>query len=112
MIWSAPRTLSGVVLALVLGVVLLTSSAWAGLPEHVRVSWDQEDTAHTGVVTWNSSSQSDKSQIQYGITPDFGMEAVGSSFKANGDLGYVHEVTLEDLTPDTVCHYRVGGPAA
>ncbi len=90
---------------------LFASQAFAQ-PRHVRVSWDDPDTARTAAVTWNSDSLADPSEVQYGPTAAYGATATGRAFQGAGGLGPIHEVSLTGLTPNTLYHYRVGGSAA
>lgn len=97
---------------LAIAVVLFTTAAAAEFPKWVRLSWSDPDAATTMAVTWNSDTGAGPSQVQYGETPTLGQEATGTSFKANGELGYVHEVELWDLKPDTAYWYRAGSPSS
>ncbi|MEC9072393.1 MAG: metallophosphoesterase family protein [Myxococcota bacterium] len=99
-------------LLLLVVLVALGGVASAGEPQHVRVSWDQADTAHTAAVTWNTVSVQDPSIIEYGLTAAYGLQATGTAFQGNGALGAIHSVTIDELEPDTVYHYRVGGPGS
>ena len=55
---------------------LLAVASWSGgafaAPDHVRVSWDKEDTAHTMAVTWTTQSLGDASIVQYGPDTSYG----------------------------------------
>jgi uncharacterized protein (TIGR03382 family) len=93
-------------------LLTLLSSAAHSAPQHVRVSWDDSDTAHTSAITWTTLSMGDQTIVQYGTTPSYGEQAEGTNFQANGSLGVIHTVSLTDLAPETLYHYRVGGPGA
>ena len=95
-------------LALLLVAIAATSASAA--PQFVRVSWDDPDTAHTAVVTWNTEAADAPTIMEYGTSTAYDLAVQGTSFQANGVLGRVHEVSLADLKADTVYHYRVGGP--
>lgn len=90
--------------------LLLGSPSWASAPEFVRVSFDDPDTAHQVVVTWNTDSLSDPTYVEYGPTTAYGTEVEGAAFQANGALGVIHEVTIDGLEALSEMHYRVGGP--
>ncbi|GMV42707.1 MAG: hypothetical protein AMXMBFR64_44230 [Myxococcales bacterium] len=99
--------------ALTLAVVLLPALASAAeYPKWVRLSWSDPDSTSTMAITWNTDSGQGPTLVQYGETPALGLEASGTSFKANGELGHVHEVELWDLKPDTTYFYRAGAPSA
>jgi hypothetical protein len=95
-------------------VVLLSlgASTVHGAPQHLRVSWDDSDTAHTSAITWTTLSLGDATTVEYGTTAAYGQEAEGTNFQANGSLGVIHTVSLVGLEPETLYHYRVGGPGA
>ena len=84
--------------------------AAAAQPQYVRVSWTQPTaTATTVTISWNSASVGDATVVAYGLDANYGSVAYGSVFQGKGELGAIHEVTLEGLTPDTTYHYHVGG---
>lgn len=93
-------------------VVAMWSATALAAPDHVRVSWDKEDTAHTMAVTWTTQSLGDASIVDYGLDTSYGDQATGSNFQANGALGVIHSVSISELEPSTLYHYRVGGPGA
>jgi len=61
-------------------------------------------------IAWTTNSADDPTFVQYGSGDSYVSEAQGTAFNASGDLDAVHEVTITGLDPDTVYHYRVGGP--
>ena len=52
------------------------------------------------IVSWRTETL-DSSVVQYGLTPGYGNEA------KDIDMKTAHSLTLTDLLPDTVYHYRV-----
>jgi hypothetical protein len=98
-------------LALATFASLFALSAASAAPQYVRVSWtNPTETATTMTVTWNTDSVANPSVVQYGTSASYGLEAEGSALQSKGPLGAIHEVELTGLDPDTVYHYRVGGP--
>ncbi len=102
--------------AWVLGIVLfsLMLAGWARPASaqvlYVRVSWTQSTaTATTVTISWNTASTGDPSVVEYGLDASYGSVAYGSVKQGKGELGAIHEVTLEGLDPDTTYHYHVGG---
>jgi uncharacterized protein (TIGR03382 family) len=89
----------------------------AAVPKNVRLSWAVNEspgeaaaTARTMTIAWNTPSTADPSTVEFGTSTAYGAVAEGAAIPATGKLGAVHEVTLTDLLPLTVYHYRVGGP--
>lgn len=95
--------------SLALVVLLGAAAALAAPPRHVRLSWATSDTTGTMTVAWNTSTEV-PSQVRYGLDASYGLAAEGTATLAPGSLGWVHEVTLIELQPDTVYHYRAGSP--
>ena len=93
-------------------LVSLFPSVATAAPQHVRVSWDKADTATTAALTWTTQSLADPTIVEYGADTSYGNQAEGTSFQANGALGVIHSVSISGLDPNTVYHYRVGGPGA
>lgn len=77
-------------------------------PMFVRLSFVDADTMTKMGVTWQTKNECN-AELRYGsdFLPDKYVK--GTTIKANEDLGYVHQVTLEDLTHSTFYQYQVGG---
>ena len=100
---------AGVWLAALLA--LSWSLGWTGSadarPQFVRLSLTG-DGADQMTVTWNTTDENG-SQVRYGTAPGEWEHTVeGSAFRATGELGFVHEVTLEGLEPSTTYYYIAG----
>jgi len=98
----------GALVAVVVTCVALTAAA--GPPRSLRLSWARSETAGTMTIAWNTSTE-DGTQVRWGLDTTYPNVTDGPApTLAPGGLGWVHEVTLEGLAPDTVYHYRVGSP--
>jgi len=76
-------------------------------PKYLRLSYTQ-DTSTSMTIVWNTDVDTD-SVVLYGKAPNnYSNNSTGTSFKANGALNYIHEVTLTGLEPDTVYYYKAG----
>jgi len=111
-------------LAHVLIVVLILSSlaifasfsAVSDPPYNMHLSWDQNDTAHTMVISWQTN-RSIESIVYYDIAPRCGNPA-SYAYSATGSahiwpqigeaFGYVHDVLLTGLSTDTTYYYICG----
>jgi len=92
-------------------VLLFGLFGFAGIcgaaPFGVRLSYT-DDNPTTMTVTWNTASDN-ASEVHYGTSSgSYSGVETGSSAPAPAPLGYVHEVTLTGLDPDTVYYYIAG----
>lgn len=93
--------------------VLLPAAAWAQSPRWVRLSYGDGDAATSMTVSWNADAAMDPAKVRYGLSDSYGDEITGTSEgPLPGSLGYVHEVTLTDLSPSTTYHYSAGTDGA
>ncbi len=77
-------------------------------PKYVRLSFTgPTDTSVT--ITWNTDADGE-STVRYGTAPDnLTDSATGASFQADAAaFGYIHEVTLLGLQPNTEYYYSAG----
>ncbi|MBI4702380.1 MAG: metallophosphoesterase family protein [Deltaproteobacteria bacterium] len=95
--------------AALLAVLAVAASAPAA-PKFVRLAFTE--SAHDSMsVAWTTDADT-QSEVQYGTSPgNYPDKKSGKSFKANGGLGFVHEVVLGGLKPATTYYYRAGDPA-
>jgi MYXO-CTERM domain-containing protein len=92
-------------------LALLSSSApaWAA-PKFARLSYTG-DTTTTMTVAWNTDAAAE-TEVRYGTAPGNHAKTVkGSSLKAAGALGFVHEATLTGLEPGAKYYYVAGSEA-
>ncbi|MHA2157001.1 MAG: fibronectin type III domain-containing protein, partial [Candidatus Hodarchaeales archaeon] len=66
----------------------------------IRLSWD-DDPQSTVVIMFESSVQ-DLGKCEYGLTPSLGSQVVEDR------SGFLHEIRLSNLSPDSRYYYRVG----
>ena len=76
-------------------------------PQFIRVSYSTEDPRTAMGISWNTKGECG-TKVLYGKGTDNDLEAQGTSFRANGNLQYVHDVTLKNLKPGTEYSYQVG----
>jgi len=87
----------------------LTAAADAA-PQYVRLSFVSETHSST-TISWNTTSDVG-TEVQYGTQPGNLSESVtGSSEAGPGTLGWVHQVELSGLDPQTTYYYRAGDAA-
>lgn len=91
---------------------LSPAAADASEPWGIRLSYVTPDATTTAGVAWNTDSADAESIVEYGPTTAYGQTVTGTATNRGSTLGTVHEVNLTGLTPNTVYHYRVGGPGA
>jgi len=84
-------------------------------PIQIHLTWSQNDTAHTIVITWKTSNENAGDEVLYDITPVggspslYGSSATGSHHTYSGAGGYVHDVELTGLSPNTIYYFICGG---
>jgi hypothetical protein len=99
------RTLLAVV---ALGSILALAPAASGAPGYGRLSFT-DDPSTTIAITWNTAGDVG-TEVQYGtISGEYDLSETGSSFAADApEFGWIHEVTLTGLNPDTTYYYIAG----
>jgi predicted phosphodiesterase len=75
--------------------------------DQIHLSWTQE-TATTMTITWHTTSSTNPTRVQFGTTTNYGSIAGGTTYASSG-TGYLHQVTLTGLQPETRYIYRVSG---
>lgn len=77
-------------------------------PKYVRLSYT-DDTSTTINITWNTDVDTE-SIVKFGKqSGNYTQTVLGTSFKANGALNFIHEVKLTGLEPSTTYYYIAGG---
>lgn len=77
------------------------------LPSGVRLGFDG-DPATTMTVSWWTSSGDTDSTVHYGMSPGE-LQLVETGIARAVGTGFIHDVTLADLDPNTTYHYTCGG---
>ncbi|MFX0097924.1 MAG: purple acid phosphatase family protein [Candidatus Hodarchaeota archaeon] len=84
-------------------------------PTHVHLTWQTNDTAHTMTITWQSSLDDSGDSVLYDTNQRNGnpllysYSAVGTNHTYTGSSGYIHDVELLDLVPNTAYYFICGG---
>ena len=115
----------GVLLSTLIMALLMASAALlpiysveatpSDLPVHIHLTWVQNDTSHTIVVTWKTTTAEAGDNVLYDIVPRggnpelYGYSATGGHHTYTGAGGYIHDVELTGLSPDTRYYFICGG---
>lgn len=112
-----------IILLLVIGTPFLSSySHWISvtattspdLPKHIHLTY-QNDPSSTITVTWQTNSSSTGDLVLYdsasrnGDTALYQFQVFGSQHTYEGASGYIHDVELTGLRPDTTYFFICGG---
>jgi len=100
------------------GFFVFTTSAQVPTdpPIHIHLTW-QNDTSTTITVTWQTNSSTSGDNVLYdnvsrgGVPDNYSYNATGINYTYSGASGYIHDVELTGLTPDTVYYFICGGDA-
>jgi hypothetical protein len=102
--------------AVVLSIVFViigaqrTNAGSSDPPTGIHLTWNEDDTAHTIVVTWKTSMDNAGDNVKYGIiSGNYTHSAVGSHHTYSGAGGWIHDVELTGLSPNTVYYFVCGG---
>ena len=117
------KVITGIVLTLFLASmlaiifnVILTKVTTSDLPIHTHLKW-QHETNTTITVTWQTMTRTAGDTVLYdtvsrdGVPALYSYLASGISYTYSGASGYIHDVELTGLTPDTVYYFICGGDA-
>ncbi|MEZ4221512.1 MAG: metallophosphoesterase family protein [Polyangiaceae bacterium] len=89
-----------------LGVLSVSSSASAA-PKYLRLSYTG-DPATSMTVTWNTTVSA-SAEVKVGTSPGTYTQTVtGTTLQANAGLGWIQQVDLTGLSPDTTYYYVAG----
>ena len=84
-------------------------------PIYTYLTWGSNDTAHTIVVTWKTVNADTGDNVLYDIESREGNpepyenSATGSPHTYPGAGGYIHDVELTGLSPDSIYYFICGG---
>jgi len=87
------------------------------LPVHTHLTWQQNNTSSTITVTWQTNSSTSGDNVLYdtvssgGVPSNYCLNATGISYTYGGASGFIHDVELTGLTPDTTYYFICGGDA-
>lgn len=86
----------------------LSANPGTDKPVHIHLSW-QDDTQSTMTITWQTQRMV-QGAVEYGT---LGMQTAREKDQRlphtyAGASGWIHEVKLNDLKPDSLYHYRCG----
>ena len=79
-------------------------------PVEIHLTWSQNDTAHTITITWKTVTENAGDVVRYGVNPgEYGSSVVWSHHTYSGARGYIHDVELTGLSPNTIYYFICGG---
>jgi hypothetical protein len=81
-------------------------------PTRIHLTWNENEnsTAYTIVVTWETSTATSGDNVKYGINSDnYIYSAVGSHHTYSGASENIHDVELTGLSPNTTYYFICGG---
>jgi len=84
-------------------------------PINIHLTWGQNDTSHTIAVTWKTATAGAGDNVLYDIVPrggvpeNYAYSATGSYHTYSGAGGYLHDVELTGLSPNTRYYLICGG---
>ena len=84
-------------------------------PHHIHLTWQRDDLAHAMTVTWQSLEEGSGSTVLYDTEPrggDPGLYAYSAQGVAHtypGASGFIHDVELTGLEPETTYYLICGG---
>lgn len=105
--------------AAALGVVLSLAGLAGAQPAHVYLTWDEEDTARTIVVNFQTMTDSASSEVHYDVVSHAGEGPEAYRFHTTGashkipdypDARNIHWVKLTKLTPGRTYYFIAGSP--
>ncbi|MFQ5999350.1 MAG: purple acid phosphatase family protein [Candidatus Bathyarchaeia archaeon] len=115
------KIITGIVLTLFLASTLIVvfnliplKATPSDPPIHIHLTW-QNDTSTTITVTWETAGSTAGDTVLYdtvsrnGVPALYSYSASGIHYTYSGASGYIHDVELTGLTPDTVYYFICGG---
>ena len=98
--------------AMLMAVLATWPSFLDAAPKYVRLGFSDPDVTTRMTVSWNTEAADEPSQVEVGKGLAYSLAFTGQARQLPGELGWLHEVELTGLDPDTGYHYRAGGPGA
>jgi hypothetical protein len=90
-------------------------AAQADPPHHIHLTWQRDDLAHAMTVTWQSLEEGSGSTVLYDTEPRgsdpglYAYSAEGVAHTYSGASGFIHDVELTGLEPETTYYLVCGG---
>lgn len=84
-------------------------------PRGIHLTWRQNDTSHTILITWKTTYENSGDVVLYDTESRGGENSLymhsesGSHQTYEGLGGYIHDVELTGLSPDTTYYFICGG---
>lgn len=84
-------------------------------PVQIHLTWDQNDTAHTIVVTWQTKTAGAGDVVLYdtksgsGNPSNYESSQTGTNHTYSSADGYIHDVKLTGLSANTIYYFICGG---
>ncbi|HZD43116.1 MAG TPA: metallophosphoesterase family protein [Methanomicrobiales archaeon] len=95
--------------------VSLAAVQAADQPTEIHLTWDQNDTAHTMVVTWTTQGEGAGDSVWFdtlshqGNLTEYPNNTTGTHHASPDTDGYIHVTELVNLTPNTTYYFTCGG---
>lgn len=96
-----------VLLIFLIPFFFLSNEVFSQNPSLIHLS-TEGDPSNSITISWKTRINTDTSSVQYGITNEYGETSFGKSFIYHIASEMLHQVKIENLSPDTLYHYRVG----
>ena len=115
-------TARGSLILLLIGMLTLASETHMhaetlDLLIHIHLTWQQNNLSNTITVTWQTNSSTSGDKVLYdnmsrgGVPSSYRLNATGINYTYGGASGFIHDVELLGLTPDTMYYFICGGDA-
>jgi hypothetical protein len=84
-------------------------------PVQIHLTWDQDDTTHTIIVTWQTKTVGTGDVVCYDIKSgsgdpsNYGFSQTGTNHTYSDADGYIHDVKLTGLSANTIYYFICGG---
>jgi len=99
-----------IIVTLILAGANTARSQTTDPPTRIHLTWGQNDTAHIITITWKTVTENAGDVVRYGTElGEYGSPVIGSHHTYSGAGGYIHDVQLIGLSPDTVYYFICGG---
>lgn len=108
--WSLPLLIMTLLILATVSVISPVSAQASDPPIQIHLTWGQNDTANTLVITWKTITENAGDIVRYGVKPgEYGTPVIGSHHTYSGAGGYAHDVELTGLSSNKVYYFICGG---